>query len=175
MATEVSKLETSAVADISKFLDTHFQPNRVVTLLGPVVAIISGAVASWLAIHFPGLHLDASSTAGTITQGINFAIGALVTLALQHKWLTGWQQYEATQASATSAAAVADAAPAISDMSAPVGTAAPPPVLGPLEPPGTYDPAVDMPTEAIARDPGVVSLPAVPPEGSGTPSDGGAE
>ena len=163
MTTEAKKIETEAVTAFSSFLNTHLPPNRVVTLFGPVVAIIAGAAASWLATHFPGLNLDPSSTAGTITQGINFAIGALVTLALQHKWLAGWQQYEATK----TLAGAADAAAGAALLAAPSTTDLPL-----LQPPGDYNPALDAPTT-------VNIVPAEtqsgPPEGAGTPSDGGWE
>ena len=150
MTTQPTNLEEEAGGVISRFLDTHLQPNRVVTLLGPVVAIVSGAVAAWLGTHFPGLGLNTSSTAATITQGINFAIGALVTLALQHKWLAGWQQYQATVATS--------------------GTSAPP-----LQPQGVYDPAGNVPT-ALAPSLAALAPPDLapgPPDGSGSASDGG--
>jgi peptidoglycan/LPS O-acetylase OafA/YrhL len=156
MTTQSINIEEEAAGVISSFLDTHLQPNRVVTLVGPVVAIISGAVAAWLGTHFPGLGLNTGTTAATITQGINFAIGALVTLALQHKWLAGWQQYQAT-------VAAGGASPASSVASSP-----------PLQPQGVYDPASNVPTAVAAvATPGAADVGAGPPEGSGSASDGG--
>jgi len=163
MTTEAKNIETEAVSAFSRFLDTHLPPNRVVMLFGPVVAIIAGAVASWLATHFPGLNLDTSSTAGMITQGINFAIGALVTLALQHKWLAGWQQYEANKTSTGTGDP---------NLAAALLAAVPPTALPPLQPSGEYNPALDAPTT-------VNTVPAQPqtgpPEGTGSPSDGAWE
>jgi hypothetical protein len=155
MTTQPNNVETQAAGAISRFLDTHFPPNRVVTLLGPVVAIVSGAVASWLSTHFPGLGLDTSTTAGAVTQGINFAIGALVTLALQHKWLAGWQQYQATVAA--------------SGASTPSAVTTSPP----LQPQGVYDPALNVPTTVVAlAAPGAADVAAGPPEGAGSANDG---
>jgi hypothetical protein len=107
---------------------TPFPLNRVVAFLGPFVAIAAGAAASWLGRHFPGLHLNTAKAAGQIAQAIEFAIGALVTLVLHHKWLDGWQQWEeATLAPAATA-----------DASAPTQ-------MPLLTPPGDYDPSRDMP------------------------------
>lgn len=71
-----------------------FPLNRVVAFVGPYVAILSGALAAWLVQHFPGLHLDTDTLAANITEAAVFVIGALVTYALHHKWLDGWQQWE---------------------------------------------------------------------------------
>jgi hypothetical protein len=160
MTTQSTNIEEEAAGVISSFLDTHLPPNRVVTLLGPVVAIVSGAVAAWLGTNFPGLGLNTSSTAATITQGINFAVGALVTLALQHKWLAGWQQYQATvAASGTSTAASTASGVAPS---------------APLQPQGVYDPGANVPTAvaefAVSE---TADVAAGPPEGAGSASDGG--
>lgn len=72
-----------------------FPLNRLVALLGPYVAILSGALATWLSRHFPGLNLETKGTAATISSAIIFVIGAAVTWALHHKWLDGWQKWEA--------------------------------------------------------------------------------
>jgi uncharacterized membrane protein YeaQ/YmgE (transglycosylase-associated protein family) len=135
----------ASASQLSIWLSQHLQPNRVVAFFGPVISIIAGVVASWLGRHLPGLHLNTGTAAGTITQGIEFAIGSLITLALQHKWLDGWQKWEATQP--------------------PVGAA---PTLAPA---GEYDPTRDMPTKlagALAGD-----LSNQPADGLGQPSDGG--
>lgn len=68
--------------------------NRIVAFIGPFVAIVAGALAAWLGKHFPGLHLNMTKTAAAITQAIEFAVGAAVTLALHSKWLEGWQKWE---------------------------------------------------------------------------------
>jgi hypothetical protein len=169
MATQSTSIEAEAVGAalanpgngglgkvISQFLENHFPPNRVVTLLGPVVAIVSGAVAAWLGTNFPGLGLNTGSTAATITEGINFAVGALVTLALQHKWLAGWQQYVA--AGGTSAPSAAASAAASSP---------------PLQPQGVYDAASNVPTAVAGIDDPEATTVAGPPKGTGSASDGG--
>lgn len=73
---------------------SRFPTNRVIAFLGPYIAIASGLAAAWLSTNFPGLDLDTNETAAAITQGATFALGALITWALHHKWLTGWQQWE---------------------------------------------------------------------------------
>src|SRR5579862_7490163 len=72
-----------------------FPLNRIVAFIGPYIAIASGALATWLIQHFPGLHLDKATTATAITKAVVFAIGTGVTWALHHKWLDGWQKWEA--------------------------------------------------------------------------------
>jgi hypothetical protein len=71
-----------------------FPINRVVVLLGPFIALVSGGLATWLVQHVPGLHLDHTTAAADITDGIVFVVGAAGTFAIHHKWLTGWQQWE---------------------------------------------------------------------------------
>jgi hypothetical protein len=75
-----------------------FPLNRVVAFLGPVIALAAGSAATWLGQNFPGLHLDATSTAAQIAAAIEFVVGAGITFALQHKWLDGWQKWETTLA-----------------------------------------------------------------------------
>lgn len=71
-----------------------FPLNRVVAFLGPFLAIVSGALATWLINNFPGLHIDKATLASNITAAIVFLVGAGGTFAMQHKWLTGWQAWE---------------------------------------------------------------------------------
>ncbi|MGZ6613105.1 MAG: hypothetical protein ACXVFQ_01570 [Solirubrobacteraceae bacterium] len=71
-----------------------FPLNRVVAFLGPFVAIISGAVATWLIEHIPGLHIDKATLASNITAAIVFLVGAAGTFVMHLKWLTGWQAWE---------------------------------------------------------------------------------
>jgi hypothetical protein len=103
--------------------------NRIVAFVGPIAALGAGAAATWLGRHFPGLHLNTSTTAGEITQAIEFAVGAFVTLALQRKWLDGWQKWEA-------AIRQSAAAPDTTQL-----TSATPRYF----PQGDYDPVRDMP------------------------------
>jgi hypothetical protein len=65
---------------------------------GLYVAILSGVLAAWLVQHFPGLHLDQDTLAATISEAVVFAVGAIVTYALHHKWLDGWQKWEGSLA-----------------------------------------------------------------------------
>jgi hypothetical protein len=80
---------------------TPFPWNRVVTGIGPFVAIFSGAVATWLIKHIPGLHIDQATLAANITAAVVFLVGAGGTFAMQHKWLSGWQQWEQSLTDAT--------------------------------------------------------------------------
>ena len=70
-------------------------PNRLVALATPLVfAPLAGAVAAWLAEHFPGIEIDQSALEGI------FIAGALIALAPAAQWLHGWQKFEARQADA---------------------------------------------------------------------------
>jgi len=75
--------------------------NRIVAFAGPYIAVLSGAIADWLVVHVHLLglfHTSQTAIAGTLTQVVVFGLTALLTWAGHHKWLTGWQQYEAQQA-----------------------------------------------------------------------------
>jgi hypothetical protein len=90
-----------------------FPLNRVVALVGPFIAIVSGAVAAWLLKHFPGLKIDQTTLGTTISEGLVFSVAAAGTFAIHHKWLSGWQQYEQSfnQARATAAQIAAKVVP----------------------------------------------------------------
>ena len=63
--------------------------NRLVVLLTPVFAGISGWVVAWVADNFPGAPaLDE----GQLTAV--FVAGATAALAAAYKWLEGWQKHE---------------------------------------------------------------------------------
>jgi hypothetical protein len=80
-------------------------PNRVVAVLTPLVfAPLAGAVAAWLAEHFPGFSVDQNALEEI------FIAGALIALAPAAQWLHGWQKYEARQAEMERDVAVAEAA-----------------------------------------------------------------
>jgi hypothetical protein len=80
-------------------------PNRIVALLTPLVfAPLAGAVAAWLAEHFPGVEVDQ----GSLEQ--IFIAGALIALAPAAQWLHGWQKHEARQAELERDVALATAA-----------------------------------------------------------------
>jgi hypothetical protein len=84
-------------------------PNRVVAVLTPLVfAPLAGAVAAWLAEHFPGFNVDQNALEEI------FIAGALIALAPAAQWLHGWQKFEARQAEMERDVAVAEAtAPAV--------------------------------------------------------------
>ena len=71
-----------------------FPVNRIIVFLGPYIAVASGGAAAWLSQNFPGLIDDPNEAAAVITQGATFIAGTIVTWALQHKYLDGWQQWE---------------------------------------------------------------------------------
>jgi hypothetical protein len=89
-------------------------PNRVVAVLTPLVfAPLAGAVAAWLAEHFPGFNVDQNALEEI------FIAGALIALAPAAQWLHGWQKFEARQAEFERDVAVAEAAaPAIAAVAA---------------------------------------------------------
>jgi len=72
-------------------------PNRIVALVTPVAALAAGACATWLAQHFPGIHVKT-----TDLQSV-FIAGAVVVLAPAAQWLHGWQKHEARQADTANA------------------------------------------------------------------------
>jgi hypothetical protein len=75
--------------------------NRIVAFAGPYIAVVSGALADWLLVHvhFLGIfHTTKTSIASMLTQGLVFALTSILVWAGHHKWLTGWQQFEATVA-----------------------------------------------------------------------------
>jgi hypothetical protein len=81
-------------------------PNRVVAVLTPLLfAPLAGALAAWLAEHFPGVEVDP----GALEE--IFIAGALIALAPAAQWLHGWQKYEARQADLDRELALANAAP----------------------------------------------------------------
>jgi hypothetical protein len=83
-------------------------PNRIVALLTPLVfAPLAGAVAAWLAEHFPGVEVDQ----GSLEQ--IFIAGALIALAPAAQWLHGWQKHEARQAELERDVALASAAASV--------------------------------------------------------------
>jgi hypothetical protein len=88
-------------------------PNRIVALVTPVAALAAGACATWLAQHFPGIHVKT-----TDLQSV-FIAGAVVVLAPAAQWLHGWQKHEARQADTANAiklgtlAGAAGSAPAV--------------------------------------------------------------
>ena len=79
-------------------------PNRVVAVLTPLVfAPLAGAVAAWLAKHFPAVGVSKDDLQ------VVFIGGALIALAPASQWLHGWQKYEARQAETEQALELANA------------------------------------------------------------------
>jgi hypothetical protein len=73
-----------------------FSAGRVVAMLSPYIATLSGLVAAWLFVHFPGLHIFGSEaqTARLIVEGTTFLLVAAITYAIHHKWLDGLSKWE---------------------------------------------------------------------------------
>jgi hypothetical protein len=69
-------------------------PNRIVAMLTPVLALAAGAVATWLAEHFPGVNVSQDALEEI------FIAGAVTVLAPAGQWLYGWQKHEAREAEA---------------------------------------------------------------------------
>ena len=78
-------------------------PNRIVAMLTPVLALVAGASAAWLAENFPELDIPASALEEI------FIAGALVVVAPALQWLHGWQKWEARDDEARLAAEKAEA------------------------------------------------------------------
>ena len=109
------------------------KPNRIVALLTPLVfAPLAGVTSTWLARHFPGVHVSQSDL-----QSI-FIGGALIALAPAAQWLHGWQKYEAREA---------DAAHAIQ-----LGTVAGGPVAAPVDAGAQADDTGDVDDPAELED-----------------------
>lgn len=130
--------ESSRPLPAATLPDGGFPVNRIVALAGPFIAILAGGISAWVGSHFPGVDIDTSETAGIITQGVHFVVGAVITWALHHKYLAGWQQWE------RGVLALAAAAPA------PAG-----------DPPPAYDP--DPGIAALADAPAEPPDSGVPP------------
>jgi hypothetical protein len=80
-------------------------PNRVVAVVTPLLfAPLAGAVAAWLAEHFPGFQVDQKALEEI------FIAGALIALAPAIQWLHGWQKFEAREAALERDLALADGA-----------------------------------------------------------------
>src|SRR4051812_46755672 len=68
-----------------------FSLGRIVAFLGPHVAWLSGALATWLIVHVHFLalfHVGQSVVAQVIANGLVFGITTLVTWLGAQKWLT---------------------------------------------------------------------------------------
>lgn len=83
-------------------LRAAWPPNRFLVAITPLITLISGSVsgaaATWLAVHFPGIPpLDPGWLAGIfIAMGTSSALSFFL---LARKWLDGHIKYEAMLAS----------------------------------------------------------------------------
>ena len=71
--------------------------NRIVAFLGPYIAVASGVITDWLVVHVHALttfHITRGTVSYAISQIAVFGITSILVYAGQHKWLTGWQQYQ---------------------------------------------------------------------------------
>ena len=74
-------------------LQEVFPVNRIVVLLTPVFAALSGWAATWAAENMPGLPpLDPHWLAGI------FVAGAVAAITAAYAWIDGWQGYEQAKA-----------------------------------------------------------------------------
>lgn len=73
---------------IIDYLQAKFPPNRIVVLLGGVLTAVSGTVAAWLAVHFPGLSFGAAEVAGIMAGAV------LISIRLLDRWIDQWQKGE---------------------------------------------------------------------------------
>lgn len=71
--------------------------NRIVAFLGPYIAVISGWLANWLIVRVHVLsefNVHKTTIESVLAQIFVFGVTAILVWLGQHKWLTGWQQYE---------------------------------------------------------------------------------
>jgi hypothetical protein len=70
------------IARAAAYLQAQLPVNRVVVLLTPIFAALSGWIASWVAANFPGLP---PLTPAEITGA--FALGATAAITAAYRWL----------------------------------------------------------------------------------------
>ena len=162
--------------------------NRVVAFAGPYVAILSGAIADWLIVHVHLLslfHTTSTTVAGAITQLGVFGLTSILVWLGHHKWLTGWQQFQAAVAGPAASGPVAalDTTDAVVPPEALLGGAYDPATAGEgSEPvPGAEAPEepemaapgeeVELPDDPAAPEPvdDPSAMPGVPPPPSPDP------
>lgn len=95
--TKWERFKNYARAQIGKWsvkISETWPPNRIATVLGPLVLVPASAAASaWLASNFPGLPQFPPE------QILAFATaGAIAAITMLYKFLSGWQRYEAREA-----------------------------------------------------------------------------
>src|SRR5881392_512414 len=89
--------ETVPVSDPEVSTLAGFPINRVVAFAGPMLAIVAGYIATFLAENLEFLHLDSSGTQGTITNWLTFTLTAVLVWVGQHKWLDGYAKWERSE------------------------------------------------------------------------------
>lgn len=70
--------------------------SRIVALATPYISMLAASIATWLFVHFPGLHVFGSEaqTARLIVEGAIFLLVAFISYAMHHKWLDGLSKWE---------------------------------------------------------------------------------
>ena len=86
--------EDPVLADPEVSTLAGFPLNRIVAFAGPLLAIVAGYIATFLAENLEFLHLDSSGTQGTITNWLTFTLTAVLVWVGQHKWLDGYAKWE---------------------------------------------------------------------------------
>jgi len=70
--------------------------NRLVAFLGPHIAWVAGALATWLMNQtdiFASFDVSEDTLAAAFSQAVVFGIVTLVVWLGQHKWLDGFQKW----------------------------------------------------------------------------------
>lgn len=101
-----------------------FGLNRIVAFVGPQIAWIGGAVATWLMGQtdiFATFDVSNESLAGAISQALTFGVVTFVIWLGQHKWLDGFQKWAYQSAQAVAKVELPPGAvPVVASSSAPV-------------------------------------------------------
>jgi hypothetical protein len=132
----------------------RFTLNRVVAFAGPYVAIVSGAIAAWLGNHFPGLAIDRGTVTANVATAIEFALGTGVTWALHHKWLDGWQRWEAAALAVQGSAGGGAPGGSLGEAGGQAGDVRSEPVEGEVvDGPAAWDPGFEPAGDPLVPDP----------------------
>jgi hypothetical protein len=77
----------------------------IVALLTPFFAVGASWLASWVAAHVPGVHLDPNQIVALMVTVVT------TVLSIGLKWLHGWQKHETRVSAGTAAPVKAKAVP----------------------------------------------------------------
>lgn len=82
--------------------------NRIVAFLGPLIAVLAGAVADWVLkrLHFLSDFHTHTEVANYVTQIAIFGVTAVLVWLGQQTWLKGWIQHESVVTAISEANAV---------------------------------------------------------------------